>query len=151
MTTTLIKNGTVVTATDSWRGDVFIDDEIITQLGTAIDRPADRVIDASGRLVIPGGIDVHTHMDMPFGGTTSSDDFGTGTIAAAHGGTTTIVDFAIQERGSSMRQAWETWMAKAEGKAAIDYGFHMIMREFTPELGREMKDLVGEGVTSFKL
>ena len=151
MATTLIKNGTVVTATDTWRGDVFIDDEIVTQLGTSIPRQADRVIDATGKLVIPGGIDVHTHMDMPFGGTTSSDDFQTGTIAAAHGGTTTIVDFAIQERGETMRQAWETWMAKAEGKAAIDYGFHMIMREFTPELRREMKDLVGEGVTSFKL
>jgi dihydropyrimidinase len=151
MATTLIKNGTVVTATDTWRGDVFIDDEIVTQLGTSIPRQADRVIDASGKLVIPGGIDVHTHMDMPFGGTTSSDDFETGTIAAAHGGTTTIVDFAIQERGHSLRQAWETWMTKAEGKAAIDYGFHMIMREFNPELRREMKDLVGEGVTSFKL
>ena len=151
MATTLIKNGTVVTATDTWRGDVFIDDEIVTQLGTSIPRQADRVIDATGKLVIPGGIDVHTHMDMPFGGTTSSDDFQTGTIAAAHGGTTTIVDFAIQERGSSLRHAWETWMTKAEGKAAIDYGFHMIMREFNPELRREMKDLVGEGVTSFKL
>ena len=151
MATTLIKNGTVVTATDTWRGDVFIDDEIVTQLGTSIPRQADRVIDASGKLVIPGGIDVHTHMDMPFGGTTSSDDFQTGTIAAAHGGTTTIVDFAIQERGSSLRHAWETWMTKAEGKAAIDYGFHMIMRELTPELRREMKDMVGEGVTSFKL
>jgi len=151
MSTILIKNGTVVTATDSWRGDVFIEDEIIAQLGVAIDRPADRVIDADGRLVIPGGIDVHTHMDLPFGGTVSSDDFETGTIAAAHGGTTTIVDFAVQTRGESLRQAWETWMAKAEGKAAIDYGFHLIMREFTPELGREMKDMVGEGVTSFKL
>jgi dihydropyrimidinase len=151
MTTTLIKNGTVVTATDSWRGDVFIEDETITQLGVALDRQADQVIDASGRLVIPGGIDVHTHMDLPFGGTVSSDDFETGTIAAAHGGTTTIVDFAVQDRGESLRKAWETWMAKAEGKAAIDYGFHLIMREFNPELSREMKDMVGEGVTSFKL
>jgi dihydropyrimidinase len=151
MTTTLIKNGTVVTATDSWQGDVFIEDETIAQLGTSIDRQADQVIDASGRLVIPGGIDVHTHMDLPFGGTVSSDDFETGTIAAAHGGTTTIVDFAVQDHGQSLRKAWETWMSKAEGKAAIDYGFHMIMREWTQELGREMKDMVGEGVTSFKL
>ncbi len=151
MTTTLIKNGTVVTATDSWQGDVFIEDETITQLGTSIDRQADQVIDASGRLVIPGGIDVHTHMDLPFGGTVSSDDFETGTIAAAHGGTTTIVDFAVQERGESLRKAWETWMSKAEGKAAIDYGFHLIMREFNPEISREMKDMVSEGVTSFKL
>src|SRR6266545_6138042 len=151
MTTTLIKNGTIVTATDSWRGDIYIEDETIAQLGRTIEWPADVNIDATGRLVIPGGIDVHTHMDLPFGGTTSSDDFETGTIAAAHGGTTTIVDFAVQDRGESLRKAWETWMAKAEGKAAIDYGFHMIMREFTPELGREMKDMVGEGVTSFKL
>ena len=151
MTTTLIKNGTIVTATDTWRGDVFIDGETVSQLGVKLDLPADVVIDATSRLVIPGGIDVHTHMDMPFGGTTSSDDFQTGTIAAAHGGTTTIVDFAIQERGNTLRQAWETWMHKAEGKAAIDYGFHMIMREFTPELSREMKDMVSEGVTSFKL
>jgi dihydropyrimidinase len=151
MTTTLIKNGTVVTATDSWRGDILIEDETITQLGVAIDRQVDQVIDAAGRLVIPGGIDVHTHMDLPFGGTVSSDDFETGTIAAAHGGTTTIVDFAVQDRGESMRKAWDTWMGKAEGKAAIDYGFHMIMREFNPELSREMKDMVNEGVTSFKL
>jgi dihydropyrimidinase len=151
MTTTLIKNGTVVTATDSWQGDVFIEDETVAQLGTSIDRQADQVIDASGRLVIPGGIDVHTHMDLPFGGTVSSDDFETGTIAAAHGGTTTIVDFAVQDHGQSLRKAWETWMSKAEGKAAIDYGFHMIMREWSPELGREMNDMVGEGVTSFKL
>lgn len=147
----LIKNGTIVTATDQYQGDVLVDDETISMVGTALDVQADKVIDATDRLVIPGGIDVHTHLDMPFGGTTSADDFETGTIAAAHGGTTTVVDFAIQERGSSMRQAWETWMSKAEGKAAIDYGFHMIMREFTPELGREMGDLVREGVTSFKL
>src|SRR4030095_3139854 len=98
-----------------------------------------------------GGIDVHTHLDMPFGGSFSVDDFRTGTIAAALGGTTCIVDFAIQERGCTLRQAWETWMAKAEGKAAIDYGFHMIMREFNDALAAEMKDLVAEGVSSFKL
>jgi dihydropyrimidinase len=151
MATTLIKNGTIVTAVDQYKGDIFIDGETISQVGVSLDLPADRVIDAAGRYVIPGGIDVHTHMDMPFGGTTSSDDFETGTTAAAHGGTTTIVDFAIQDHGKSLRQGWETWMAKAEGKAVIDYGFHMIMREFSPELGREMKDLVEEGVTSFKL
>src|SRR5690606_26158501 len=151
MARTLIKNGTIVTAVDQYRGDILIDGETIQQIGTSLDAPADQVIDAAGRYVIPGGIDVHTHMDMPFGGTTSSDDFETGTVAAAHGGTTTIVDFAIQDFGKSLRQGWETWMAKAEGKAVVDYGFHMIMREFTPELGREMKDMVDEGVTSFKL
>ena len=92
----LIKNGTIVTATDQYVGDVFIDGEKITTIGTALDLPADKVIDATGKYVLPGGIDVHTHMDMPFGGTTSADDFESGTIAAAFGGTTTIVDFAIQ-------------------------------------------------------
>jgi dihydropyrimidinase len=151
MATTLIKNGTVVTASDEYRGDVLVDGETIAQIGTRIDVKADTVIDASGRYVIPGGIDVHTHFDLPFGGTVSSDDFQTGTIAAAHGGTTTIVDFAVQDRGQPARKAWETWMAKAEGKAAIDYGFHMILREFNDSLAKEMKDLVQEGVSSFKL
>jgi dihydropyrimidinase len=148
---TLIKNGTIVTATDLYKGDILVDDEIIAAVGLELDVEADKVIDATGRYVIPGGIDVHTHLDMPFGGATSADDFQTGTIAAAFGGTTTVVDFAIQERGRPMREAWETWMTKAEGKAVIDYGFHMIMREFSPELGREMGDMVREGVTSFKL
>jgi dihydropyrimidinase len=148
---TLIKNGTIITAVDTYRGDIYIEGEVISQIGVSLDLPADLVIDAKGHLVIPGGIDVHTHLDMPFGGTVSADDFESGTIAAAHGGTTTVVDFAIQERGGSLRQAWEVWMGKAEGKAAIDYGFHMIMRELTPALSQEMADMVREGVTSFKL
>lgn len=147
----LIKNGTIVTATDKYRGDILINDEQIELIGTKVDVPNADVIDATGRLVVPGGIDVHTHLDMPFGGTTSADDFETGTIAAAHGGTTTVVDFAIQEHGGTLRQAWDTWMAKADGKAAIDYGFHMIMREFSDDLRKEMGDMVREGVTSFKL
>ena len=101
--------------------------------------------------MLPGGIDVHTHLDMPFGGTTSADDFESGTIAAAHGGTTTIVDFAIQYRGQTLHHAWETWMKKAEGKAAIDYGFHMIITELTDQVEQEMDALVRQGVTSFKL
>jgi dihydropyrimidinase len=151
MGTTLIKNGTIVTATDHYKGDVFVRDERIELVGTSIQIDADTVIDAAGKLVIPGGIDVHTHLDMPFGGTTSADDFETGTIAAACGGTTSVVDFAIQDHGQSLKKAWETWMAKAEGKAAVDYGFHMIMREYNQGLGAEMGDLVKEGVTSFKL
>src|SRR5690349_1407274 len=131
----LITNGRVITATDDYIADVFCNDGVIVAVGKDLPShrfQADRTIDATGKYVIPGGIDVHTHLNMPFGGTTSADDFESGTIAAAFGGTTSIVDFAIQERGGTMRQAWETWMAKAEGKAAIDYGFHMICREMTP-------------------
>ena len=148
---TLIRGGRIVTATEDFLGDVLIDGETVHSVGTRLEGTVDRTIDAAGKLVIPGGIDVHTHLDMPFGGTSSVDDFETGTIAAAHGGTTSIVDFAIQSRGGTLRQAWETWMGKAEGKAAIDYGFHMIMSEHTKELEREMGDMVDEGVTSFKL
>ncbi len=148
---TLIRGGTIVTAVDTYVGDVLVDGDRISMIGSSLAVAADKTIDATGKFVIPGGIDVHTHLDMPFGGTTSADDFRTGTIAAAHGGTTCIVDFAIQERGESLRQAFETWMKKAEGKAAIDYGFHMIMRESTVALREEMGALVHEGVTSFKL
>jgi len=148
---TLIKGGTIVTATDLFPGDVYIDDDMIHSVGTTLAVDVDKTIDARGKLVIPGGVDVHTHLDMPFGGAFSVDDFKTGTIAAAFGGTTTIIDFAIQQRGGTLREAWETWMGKAEGKAAIDYGFHMIMSEHTPALEREMGELVEEGVTSFKL
>src|SRR6186713_2655213 len=146
----LIKNGTIVTATDQYVGDVFVDGEKITTIGSALTMPADRVIDAKGKYVLPGGIDVHTHLDMPFGGTTSADDFESGTIAAAFGGTTTVVDFAIQYRGKTMRHALDDWMAKASGKAAIDYSFHMIVTEL-PDAGLGDMDMLvrDEGITSF--
>jgi dihydropyrimidinase len=147
----LIRHGTIVTATDCYEGDVLVEGERIAAIGTALDVPADRTFDATNRYVLPGGIDVHTHLDMPFGGTTSADDFESGTIAAAHGGTTTIVDFAIQYRGQRLHDAWEAWMKKAEGRAAIDYGFHMIVTELTDQVEEEMDALVGQGVTSFKL
>ncbi len=147
----LIKNGTIVTATDFYVGDVFIEGEKITTIGSALTMPSDRVIDAAGKYVLPGGIDVHTHMDMPFGGTTSADDFESGTIAAAFGGTTTIVDFAIQYRGETLHHAFETWSQKAQGKAAIDYGFHMIITELTDQVEEEMDAMVRQGVSSFKL
>jgi dihydropyrimidinase len=148
---TLVRGGTVVTAADIYRGDVLVVDEKIAAVGTSLDGPADRTLDATGKYVIPGGIDVHTHLDMPFGGTTSADDFASGTIAAAHGGTTSIVDFAIQYKGQTLREAWDAWMKKADGKAAIDYGFHMIITDLPDAVEREMDILVAEGVTSFKL
>ncbi|KAB2907382.1 MAG: dihydropyrimidinase [Kofleriaceae bacterium] len=155
---TLIKDGTVVTASDTFASDVWIEGSKIVALTDPSQRAAltgsgqpDRTIDARGKYVFPGGIDCHTHMDLPFGGTTASDDFDTGTVAAAHGGTTTIVDFAIQAKGSSMRAGLDTWHAKAEGKAAIDYGFHMIMTEANPGTLEEMAALVREGITSFKM
>src|SRR6266852_4657480 len=148
---TLIKNGTVVTATDQYKGDVLAEDETITLIGTSLDMTADKTIDANGKYVLAGGIDVHTHLDMPFGGATSADDFETGTTAAAFGGTTSIVDFAIQYRGQTLHHAWETWTKKAENKAAIDYGFHMIMTDMNDQVELEMDALVRQGITSFKL
>jgi dihydropyrimidinase len=148
---TLIKNGTIVTAVDQYRGDVFVQDEKIELIGTSLDLQADKVIDAIGKFVLPGGIDVHTHLDMPFGGATSADDFATGTIAAAFGGTTSIVDFAIQYKGQTLHHAWETWMKKADGKAVVDYGFHMIITDLNDQTEQEMDALVNQGVTSFKL
>src|SRR5712692_463405 len=123
----IIKNGRMVTASDNYVADILIENDLITTIGRNITLPADRVIDATGRYVIPVGIDAHTHLDMPFGGTMSADDFESGTIAAAFGGTTSVIDFAIQYRGQTMQHALETWMGKAQGKAAIDYAFHMIV------------------------
>jgi len=150
--TTLVKNGTVVTAGDRYDADIYIDKGRITLIGQGLNVPADTVVDASGKLVMPGGIDVHTHLDMPFGGTTSADDFESGTIAAAHGGTTTVVDFAIQNFGEGLFPAFEGWSKKAEGKSVIDYAFHMIVRELTDQVSGDMDKLTKhEGVTSFKL
>lgn len=149
---TLIKNGRIITAVDDYVADIFIDGETITTIGKNLEMQADKTIDAKGKLVIPGGIDAHTHLDMPFGGTTSADDFHTGTLAAAHGGTTTLIDFAIQSKGQSMIEALDIWHAKAQGKTAIDYGFHMIVTDFTDKHVPEMKRMIHEeGVTSFKM
>jgi dihydropyrimidinase len=148
---TLIQNGTIVTASDTYGGDVLIEDERVTTIGASLAVEADLTIDASGKLVLPGGVDVHTHLDMPFGGTTSADDFESGTIAAAHGGTTSIVDFAIQYKGERLHDAWENWARRADGKAAIDYGFHMIITDLTDQVEQEMDALVRQGITSFKL
>ncbi|HVT44180.1 MAG TPA: dihydropyrimidinase [Thermoanaerobaculia bacterium] len=148
---TLIRNGRVITAVDDYRADILIEDETISVIGRELSMEADRVIDAQGRWVIPGGIDPHTHMDLPFGGTSSSDDFRTGTIAAAHGGTTTIIDFAVQYHGQALNEALDVWHGKAAGKAAIDYGFHLICTDLPDSRLPEIKDLIRQGVTSFKL
>jgi dihydropyrimidinase len=146
----MIKGGTVVTATETTKADVVIEDEKVAAIGTGIPVQADVEIDATDRYVMPGGVDVHTHMDLPFGGSFCSDDFETGTIAAAFGGTTTIVDFAVQDYGEGLRQGLDRWFEKAK-RATTDYGFHMIVREVNDQVLKEMDELVGEGVTSFKL
>ena len=148
---TVIRNGRIVTAVDDYRADILIDDGKVAMIANTIDVAADRVIDAKGRLVIPGGIDPHTHMELPFGGTFASDDFETGTRAAAHGGTTTIIDFAVQSHGQSLNQAVDNWHAKAEGKTSVDYGFHLICTDLPDERLPEMKAMIDQGVTSFKL
>ncbi len=148
---TIIRGGTVVTAGDTVQADVLVDGETVASIGRGLDVAADRFIDASNRYVMPGGIDAHTHMDMPFGGTFSADDFESGTAAAAWGGTTTIVDFAIQDFDESLQAGFERWMAKAAGKAHIDYGFHVIVRQVNDQTLADMDALIGQGVTSFKL
>src|SRR5258707_1277265 len=149
---TVIRNGTVVTATDTCLADVGINGYKVTAIAAQLPTEnAGRVIEATGSLVIPGGIDVHTHLDMPFGGTTSADDFQTGTIAAAFGGTTTLIDFAIQYKGQTLRQAFDTWMKKAHDKAVTDYAFHCIITDLGSAQLEEMGQLIREGVTSFKL
>ena len=147
----LIKNGRVITAVDDYMGDVYIENETVSLIGKNLKVEADEVIDASGKYLFPGGLDPHTHLDMPFGGTTSADDFETGTRAAAHGGTTTLIDFAIQTKGHSTLEALDTWHAKADGKTAIDYGFHMIVTDLEDNRLHEMKMLADAGVTSYKL
>jgi dihydropyrimidinase len=149
---TLIQNGSIVTSKRTYSADVLIEDERISDIAPAIPPDStDRILDARGLYVLPGGIDVHTHLDMPFGGTTSSDDFETGTRAAAFGGTTTLIDFAIQPKGTRMRDALDTWWKKADGKATIDYGLHMIVTDLGEAGLEDMDSMVGEGVASFKL
>ncbi|MGW6621569.1 dihydropyrimidinase [Nocardia sp. NPDC055002] len=156
---TFIHGGTVVSATGSQLLDVLIDDETIvavlqpgsTALGADLAADADTVIDATGKYVIPGGVDGHTHMQLPFGGTEASDTFETGTRAAAWGGTTTIVDFAVQKPGQRVQDTLAEWHDKAAGRCAIDYGFHQIIGDVNDESLKGMSELVSEGVTSFKL
>jgi dihydropyrimidinase len=153
---TLITGGTVVTASGTQDADVLVEGEKIAMVlarrpGLAVSLTADKIIDATGKYVLPGGIDVHTHMELPFGGTISSDTFETGTRAAAWGGTTTIIDFAVQAKGSSMLAGLDKWHAKADGNCSIDYGFHMIVSDVNDTTLKEMDACIAAGVNSFKL
>ncbi|HEY7703873.1 MAG TPA: dihydropyrimidinase [Acidimicrobiia bacterium] len=150
---TLISGGTVITHAGRQQADVLIEGEQVVGLAAPGSSPweAEKVIDATGKYVMPGGIDVHTHMELPFGGTFASDNFESGTKAAAFGGTTTIIDFAVQAKGGGLMDGFEAWMAKAEGNCAIDYGFHVIVGDVNEQSLKEMDIAIGEGVTSFKL
>src|SRR5881392_2288194 len=149
---TIIANGRVVTVTDTYTSDVAITQGKITAIGQSLPREnAEKIIDATDKYVFPGGIDVHTHLDMPFGGTTSADDFETGTRAAAFGGTTTLIDFAIQYKGQTLRTAFDEWMSKARDRAITDYAFHCIITDLPDAQLEEMPALIRDGVSSFKL
>ena len=151
---TLVTNGLVVTAAGSYPADVLVDGETIALLGSDLAGAgitADETIDATGKYVVPGGIDVHTHMELPFGGTVAKDTFESGSKAAAHGGTTTMLDFAAQTKGRPLREGLDAWRAKAEGHTAIDYGFHMMMTDVNDATLAEMDQLIAEGVPEFKL
>ncbi len=147
----LIKNGRIITATDDYVADIFIEGETISAIGKNLNAKADSTIEASGKLVIPGGIDPHVHLEMPFMGAFSSDNYETGTLAALHGGTTTVIDFVIQKQGHSLFAALKEWQGRATGNVYGDYAFHMAVTDFNPQTQSEIKDLIEkEGITSFK-
>jgi len=148
----LIRNGTVVNAGGAIAADVLVDGETIAAVtAPGVFDTADRIIEADGRYVLPGGIDAHTHMEMPFGGTSSADTFATGTTAAAWGGTTTIIDFAVQAKGTSLLSTMDKWHEKADGNCAVDYGFHMIISDVNDQSLKEMDSCIDAGVNSFKM
>src|SRR3954469_10564375 len=149
--TTLIKNGRIITATDDYVADIFIDGETVKMIGRELPVKADKTIDASGKLVIPGAIDPHVHMELPFGGTISTDNFETGTRAAAFGGTTSIIDFAIQYKGKTFEQTLDDWDAKAEGKCAIDYSYHLAVTEYEAKHAPEFRKVIDRGISTFKI
>ncbi|WP_285769218.1 dihydropyrimidinase [Peribacillus sp. SI8-4] len=148
----IIKNGTIATAADTYQADILIENETIAMIGKDLNAEGAEIIDAKGAYIFPGGIDPHTHLDMPFGGTTTKDDYETGTIAAAYGGTTTIIDFCLTEKGAPLKEAIDTWHKKAYGKAAIDYGFHLMISEINDEVLAELPGVImEEGISSFKV
>lgn len=147
----LIKNGRIVTASDDYHGDVYIEGDKIHSIGANLSVEADQMIDAAGMLVLPGGIDPHVHLDMPFMGTFSSDDYASGTLAALHGGTTMVIDFVLQTQGKSLRHALEQWQSRSNGNCYGDYSFHMAVTDFNDETAKEIKEMIEEeGITSFK-
>jgi dihydropyrimidinase len=148
----LIKGGRIITAADDYVADIYVEDETVTLIGESLDQPADKVIDATGKYVLPGGVDPHTHLDMPFGGTVTIDDVESGQTSAAFGGTTTHVDFIIQPQGQSFSAAFDEWKAKADGKQVIDMGYHMAVTDLK-EGGtlEELAALPDQGITSYKL
>jgi dihydropyrimidinase len=146
-----IKNGRVITATDDYVADIFIEGETISAIGKQLPFSADNEIDATGMLVLPGGVDPHVHLDMPFMGTSSSDNYETGTKAALFGGTTTVIDFVLQTQGSSLRSALEAWQSRSHGNAVGDYSFHMAVTDFNEATKAEIGEMIREeGITSFK-
>jgi len=147
----LIKNGTIVTESQVVQADIGVDGGVVTHIGKDIRGPASRVLDAAGKLVLPGGIDAHTHFEMPFMGTCTADDFESGTIAAACGGITTIIDFAMQPKGNSLFDGLETWRRKADPKVCVDYGLHVVITEVNETTIYEIKRVVDYCVPSFKL
>ena len=147
----LIKNGRIITATDDYIADVFIEDEIIMAIGKNLSVKADKVINATGKLVMPGGIDPHVHLDMPFMGTYSSDNYETGTRAALYGGTTMVIDFILQKQGNSLQSALQEWKGRSDGNCVGDYSFHMAVTDFNEDTKKEIKEIIEkEGITSFK-
>ncbi|HRF50029.1 MAG TPA: dihydropyrimidinase, partial [Anaerolineales bacterium] len=151
MQKTLIKNGTLVTAADTFQADLLIADGVIAAIGRELDAAGATVVDATGLLVLPGAIDVHTHLELPFGGTVSSDDFYTGHKAAAFGGTTFHIDFAMQARGERLADTVERWHAKAAAKAVLDYGYHLGVTDLSGSALDEIPELIAGGIPSFKL
>jgi dihydropyrimidinase len=148
----LIKNGTIVTATDTFEAEILIENGKIVAMGHQLDPVGAEVIDANGCYIFPGGIDPHTHLEMPFGGTVSKDDFETGTIAAAFGGTTTVIDFCLTNKGEPLKKAINTWHAKSKDKAVIDYSFHLMIAEMNDDVLNELPKVIDEeGITSFKV
>lgn len=147
----LITNGRIITASEDYIADILIEDEEILAIGKNLHHPADEIIDASGMLIFPGGIDPHVHLDMPFMGTYSSDNYETGTLAALHGGTTMVIDFVLQTQGKSLRHALEQWQSRSNGNCYGDYSFHMAVTDFNEETRKEIAEMVNlEGITSFK-